>query len=300
MIEPSGNKPVIHVTMFGKFTMTMDDKTMSDSDNRSRKAWSLLSYLIINRRKDVSINELFNAIWQEGMQDNPYGALKTLVFRVRKMLEAAGFPSQDLILNQKGAYMWNPAWELVIDTDRFEQMCRRILNSQESMTDMEHEWQEALELYQGEFLPRSADESWVVPLSTYYHSLYRKLVKETAEYLLENGEYERVVEICSRAAAIDRFAEDFHYYIIYAAYKQGDQSGALDKYKAVTEMFYRERLITPSERFKELYEIISDSEQAVITDLNAVSYTHLMSRWSIPITLTYWESTSIPHRSFAM
>ena len=97
MIDTSGNKPVIQVKMFGGFTITMDDKSMGDSDNRSRKAWNLLSYLIINRRKDVSINELFQAIWQDGMQDNPYGALKTLVFRVRKMMEAAGFPSQDLI-----------------------------------------------------------------------------------------------------------------------------------------------------------------------------------------------------------
>ena len=116
MIDTSGNKPVIQVKMFGGFTITMDDKSMGDSDNRSRKAWNLLSYLVINRRKDVSINELFQAIWQDGMQDNPYGALKTLVFRVRKMMEAAGFPSQDLILNQKGAYMWNPSWELSIDT----------------------------------------------------------------------------------------------------------------------------------------------------------------------------------------
>lgn len=49
MNQSSGNKPVIHVRMFGGFTITMDEKAMSDSDNRSRKAWSLLSYLIIKR-----------------------------------------------------------------------------------------------------------------------------------------------------------------------------------------------------------------------------------------------------------
>ena len=56
MNQSSGNKPVIHVRMFGGFTITMDEKAMCDSDNRSRKAWSLLSYLIIKRRGDVSIN----------------------------------------------------------------------------------------------------------------------------------------------------------------------------------------------------------------------------------------------------
>ena len=68
MNQSSGNKPVIHVRMFGGFTITMDEKAMSDSDNRSRKAWSLLSYLIIKRGGDVSINELFHAIWQDGVQ----------------------------------------------------------------------------------------------------------------------------------------------------------------------------------------------------------------------------------------
>ena len=270
MIDTSGNNPVIQVNMFGGFTITMDNRTMSDSDNRSRKAWSLLSYLIVNRRKDVSINELFNAIWQEGMQDNPYGALKTLVFRVRKMMEAAGFPSQELILNQKGAYMWNPSWKLTIDTDRFEFLCKRILNSQDDMGNLEPEWREALGLYKGTFLPKSADESWVNPLHTYYHSLYQKLVRAVSEDLMERGDYAQVEEICTQAVSIDRFTEDFHYYLIYAAYKKGDQKKALQNYRDTTEMFYRERLMTPSERFKEMYRVISDSEQEVITDLNVI------------------------------
>ena len=187
MNQSSGNKPVIHVRMFGGFTITMDEKAMCDSDNRSRKAWSLLSYLIIKRRGDVSINELFHAIWQDGVQDNPYGALKTLVFRVRKMLEAAGFPSQDLILSQKGAYMWNPAWETEVDTDRFESLCRRILDPEGDGKNMRGACLEAFELYRGIFLPRSSEESWVGPMAAYYHTLYQKLVVYMAEKLIQDA-----------------------------------------------------------------------------------------------------------------
>ena len=35
-------------------------------------------------------------------------------------------------------------------------------------------------------------------------------------------------------------------------------------------MFYRERLMTPSEHFKELYKVISNSEQEVVTDLDVI------------------------------
>ena len=270
MNQSSGNKPVIHVRMFGGFTITMDEKAMSDSDNRSRKAWSLLSYLIIKRGGDVSINELFHAIWQDSVQDNPYGALKTLVFRVRKMLEAAGFPSQDFILSQKGAYMWNPAWETEVDTDRFESLCRRILDPEGDGKNMRGACLEAFELYRGIFLPKSAEDSWVGPMAAYYHTLYQKLVVYMAEKLIQDEEYGQAEEICQRAIDIDRFAEDFHYYWIYAAYGQGEQETALKRYKDTTDMFYRERLITPSDRFKELYEIISDRQQEIITDLDVI------------------------------
>lgn len=269
MNQSSGSKPAVHVRMFGGFNITMDEKTMSDSDNRSRKAWNLLSYLIIKRRGDVSVNELFHAIWQDGMQENPCGALKTLVFRVRKMLEAAGFPSQELILSQKGAYMWNPAWETEVDTDRFECLCRRILEP-EAGQDLWEDCQEAFELYRGMFLPKSSEENWVGSLAVYYHTLYRKLVVHMAKKLIADQDYAQAESICGRAVDIDRFVEEFHYYRIYAAYGRGDQKTALERYKATMDMFYRERLMTPSEHFKELYKTISNSEQEVVTDLGAI------------------------------
>lgn len=273
MNQSSGNKPVIHVRMFGGFTITMDDKTMSDSDNRSRKAWSLLSYLIIKRRGDVSINELFHSIWQDGIQENPYGALKTLVFRVRKMMETAGFPSQELILSQRGAYSWNSGWETEVDTDRFECLCRRILEPEDKSKDQWDACLEAFDLYTGIFLPKSAEESWVGPMAAYYHTLYEKLVIYMAGKLMGDKDYAKVEEICGRAIGIDRFVENFHYYWILAAYSRGEQKAALERYKATTDMFYRERLMTPSEHFKELYKIISSSEQDVVTNMDEIQET---------------------------
>lgn len=267
MSDAADRTQIIHVTMLGGFTLTMGDKILSDNDNRSRKAWNLLGYLIVNRRGDLSINELYSAVWQEGAQENPYGALKTLVFRVRKMMEQAGFPAQDLILSQRGTYVWNPEWKITSDVEQFENLCRGILTSGQETASMFRECMEAFELYKGVFLPKSADENWVGPLCSYYHSLYQKLVRAISEYLLGENEYGKVEEICGKAIEIDRFSEEFHYYSIYAASRRGDQKGALEQYMAVMEMFYRERFITPSEHFKDLYRIISDQDQEVLTDL---------------------------------
>ena len=49
-------------------------------------------------------------------------ALKTLVFGLGRCWRPP-VPISGLILSQKGAYMWNPAWETEVDTDRFESLC---------------------------------------------------------------------------------------------------------------------------------------------------------------------------------
>ena len=48
---------------------------------------------------------------------------------------------------------------------------------------------EGLELYKGDFLPKSEYESWVIPISTYYHSLYQKLVYKTVELLTKREDF---------------------------------------------------------------------------------------------------------------
>lgn len=263
-------KPVIQASMLGGFSLTAGECRISDEENRSKKLWSLLAYLIINRFKDVSVNELLQAVWQEDVQDNPRGALKTLVFRVRKMLEKAGFPAQELLLGQRGAYLWNPAWATRLDIDEFRRLCDRCLSN---TPGGEEEGFRAFELYKGDFLSRMSEEAWVTPICAYYHSLYRRLVVRLAKYELERENYDRLFKLAERAAGIDPFSEEFHYYRILALYKKGAEEEAVKEYKKVTELFYRERLMTPSEQFKDLYREIVSASQEVITDLDLIRQT---------------------------
>lgn len=273
MRERAERKQVIYVKTLGEFSLTLGDRKISDSSNRSRKMWSLLSYLVMNRRGDISINELFHAVWQEEGQDNPAGALKTLVFRVRRMLDGEGFPGQELILCQRGCYLWNPSWELDVDVERFEHLCTEVFSSQwESERHMKDCW-EAFGLYEGGFLSGLLDESWVMPMNTCYRALYGRLVSTMSKRLMEESAFQQVEDICQRAVQIDPFGEEFHYYLISAMFQMGRQKEALEYYRSVTEQFYRERLITPSEHFKELYETISATEQEIITDLSVIQET---------------------------
>lgn len=48
----------IYVRQLGGFSITVDGKEINDNSNQSKKPWSLLEYLVVFQKKDISVNEL--------------------------------------------------------------------------------------------------------------------------------------------------------------------------------------------------------------------------------------------------
>ena len=61
---------------FGGFALSFEGLCLRDDENRSKKVWNLLSYLILNRERDLGVAELYQMLWQDKDEENPYGALK--------------------------------------------------------------------------------------------------------------------------------------------------------------------------------------------------------------------------------
>ena len=177
----SEEKPTIHVNTLGGFSIKVGDKEITDNSNQSKKPWCLLEYLVVFQKKDISPNELINIIWSDDPGVNPGGALKTLMFRSRKLLEPLGLPPQKLLVQQRGSYAWTQEYPTVLDIDEFESICTRAINQPHGGDDILKLCLEGLSIYKGDFLPKSEYESWVIPISTYYHSLYQKLVYKTVD-----------------------------------------------------------------------------------------------------------------------
>lgn len=263
----------IYVRTLGGFSITVDGKEINDNSNQSKKPWSLLEYLVVFQKKDISVNELIETIWPDDPGANPGGALKTLMFRSRKLLDPLGIPPQRLLVQQRGSYAWTQDINTVMDIDQFESVCNQVLSSGGAVKDPDQllaMCMKGLDLYKGDFLPKSEYESWVIPISTYYHSLYQKLVYKTIELLMEREDYGAITSVCHTAIGIEPFDEQFHYYLVYSLYKDNHISQAVDHYNHTLDLFYNEFSISPSEHFKELYKTIRNKEQGINTNLDSI------------------------------
>ena len=270
--SPSDSKPIIYVKTLGGFSIQIGDREVCDSSNQSKKPWALLEYLLIFQKKDINPNDLIQIIWSDDPGVNPGGALKTLMFRSRKLLEPLEIPPQKLLVQQRGSYAWTQEYTTVLDIDEFEAVCANATNRQTPDNEALEYCMRGIEIYKGDFLPKSEYESWVIPISTYYHAMYQKLIYKAIDLLMKKEDYTQITSICQTAVAIEPYDEQFRYALVYSLYKNGHTAQAIDEYNTTIDLFYNEFSISPSDHFKALYKTIRNEEQGINMNLESIQH----------------------------
>lgn len=264
------NDKLIRITMLGNFQISVGNCVISVSSKRTNQLWNLLEYLITFRNKSISQEKLIEVLWPEDNCDNPNNALKNLIYRVRMLFLEKDIPfAKDIILFHRGLYHWNNELNCIIDVEEFEKFYRMSVQAIEPLEKIEL-YQRAITLYNGNFLPNSSHESWVIPLASYYRSIYFKCVSQLVKLLLEKKHYEEVINVCENAIIIDSYEENPHKYLILAFIKRNKYAAALEHYNYVTNLFYRELGIQLSEDMRSLYYEITKSINSIETNLDSI------------------------------
>ena len=69
----------LKVNMLGGLSIRSGDVEINDGDNRSRKVWLLLAYMIYCRKRPITQEELVRLLWDDADSvTNPANALKTM------------------------------------------------------------------------------------------------------------------------------------------------------------------------------------------------------------------------------
>ena len=96
--------PVIRVTLLGNFEICNGDTKIEETINRSKKMWNLLGYIITYHNKHISQTEYIDMLWPDEVSTNPTSALKTLLSRVRTLLEPVAPNKENFILSSSLVY----------------------------------------------------------------------------------------------------------------------------------------------------------------------------------------------------
>lgn len=261
---------VLQVNLLGEFSLTYNGMSIDDSGSRSKKLWMLLEYLLVFRGREVTQNEIIELLWPDEDVSNPANTLKVLIHRIRQTLDQLGLDGKSLIVSHRGTYSWqNNGVELVVDTDLFEKLYRKAEAEKDPEQRLTHLLR-AIDVYKGDFLPKMSYEVWVVPICTYYHGMYIKLVKDAIVILNERKRFDDIIRICHNAVVVDPYDESLHISLIEALADSSRYREALSHYESATKMFYSQFGITPSQEFMAVYKRVIKMTNDVETDLTII------------------------------
>ena len=248
------NGPTLQVQMLGQFTLRYGDRTISDSDDRSRRVWSLLAYMLYNHGRSFAQEELIHLYWSNSEKSaDPGNALKSIFHRIRTALDKLQPGLGRLLIRRKaGRYFWNNAMPLSLDIEDFEAH----FHAAEAAGDDDvrlAEYQAALALYAGDPLPRVTDEIWTIPIVAYYHSLYTRAAAGAIELLEKQERTAEAVALCRRAIHIEPYQEDLYEHLMRGLLRTGDMKGAMLVYEEMSEQLFAHFGVMPSETLRTLY-----------------------------------------------
>ena len=120
MIQDVEKPNVIQISLLGNFKIQNGTAQIEETVNRSKKMWNLLGFIITYRKKHISQNEYIDMLWPDEISSNPVNALKTLLSRVRNLLEPVAIHNENFILSSQGSYQWNNRLPCMVDIEEFE------------------------------------------------------------------------------------------------------------------------------------------------------------------------------------
>lgn len=258
----------LKIVMFGEFSISYNENTISEHTKRSKKLWLLLQYLAVHHDRAIPQSELIDVLSGEDEGANPASALKTQIHRLRDILSELKC-ELPIIVCINGSYCINPEIETEIDVETFEKSFKAATDTDDP-TEKLRLILETVNIYSGDFLSKSAYESWVVSLNTYYRSIYGKAVKTAVELLSEAGKLHDIIAICSKATAINPYDEFVHYSHIKALAELGEQESAKKQYDIVTDFMMNKFGITPSKELMELYDTAIKTSKSIQPDIDVV------------------------------
>jgi DNA-binding SARP family transcriptional activator len=271
----------LRVRMLGEFSLAIGQHEITDRDNRSRKSWLLLAYLVYCRSRAVTPEELVELLWgSDETSANPLNALKTMLHRVRASLDQLGDEmGHVLILRKKGTYFWNNTFPLTLDVDEFESLCRQGAGEEDEDLRLDC-YLRALAIYRGDFLDKLSSEPWVVPLSAYYHNLYVQALLEALSLLSARARTQEIVDLCAQAVAVEPYSEELYGYYLRGLLALSQQREVVKQYKTFSQRLLDNFGLLPNEELRAL-----NREALAVVNDRTIPMSLVMSQLKEPVSL---------------
>ena len=253
--EAPGVQPAVTVHLLGELRVALGDYSVETwASGRGR---AIFEYLVVHRHSRVRRDRLMAVFWPESSPQAARNSLNVAIHGLRQTLRAAA-GDRPIVTCKERCYFIEPDLCLWVDVEAFEETLKSAeqhLNADEA-AQAQTEFEQAVSLYQGDFLADDPDETWAIVTREHLRLRYLDALDELARLRFAAGDYVGCAESCLRILSYDTCREDAHCLLMRCHSRRGQPQLALRQYHSCAAALDHELQLSPAPSTTELFHRI--------------------------------------------
>lgn len=232
----------LHICALGRTSVQRAEVSL-DRDWLDQRSGEVFKYLICERNRLVSSDELAEAIWPGSEGRTAPGRVRHYVHAVRSRLEPerAKHEASKYVVARNGGYALARE-RLTVDVDLFESHASRGMEAYEAgdLTVAQPHLDRANALYRGEFLADEPFADWAFAERERLHEVASEVLRALTDAAVGQDHYARASAHLNRLAALQPFDAEVHREAITMCLRRGRRSEALRRYSILRTRLRRQ------------------------------------------------------------
>ncbi|MBI1744913.1 tetratricopeptide repeat protein [Candidatus Acetothermia bacterium] len=258
----SENETGLRVRLFGRFEAWRNGVPIKPEAWTQSKTQALFKILITQRGQAFTQDQLIEALYPELDPQRAASNVHARLSELRRVLEPRlkkGSSSTFILNVGRQAYCFSQDVALWLDTEEFARRVEagRAAEQVGRWAAALNSYQQALDLYQGDYLPEDLYEEWASAPRERWRDLSVNALVRLAECRARLGQYSEAIEACKKAIATKPTLESVYRQQMLYQFIVGQSTEALQIYQLCAKILKADLDVEPSAETKKLHEEIS-------------------------------------------
>jgi ATP/maltotriose-dependent transcriptional regulator MalT/two-component SAPR family response regulator len=240
-----GVVPAVQAFAFGRGSVMVGERQVSDLEWRSEKSKEMLFFLLA-RRDAVSKEEIFAALWPDLSESKCNSNFHSSLYRLRRAIF-----HECVLRTTGGAYELNPRGVFRTDVEAFNKAMLEADVARDADARAAS-LARAVAQYKGPFLSSTYSE-WTEPLRRELEDRYIEALNELAAYTLQRGEFEEALALFRLLEGVDPYSEAAAFGVMRCHLGLNDGPAAARHFRRFRQLLKDELDEEPSARLLDLY-----------------------------------------------
>lgn len=250
------------VRLFGDIDLKLAGKKLADFPTRRSSA--LFARLIDCAGQSFTRDSLVEQYWHDCDPAHGKNRLRTELWRIRRIVEADGLPSQNFLQVEKDRIGFNSAAEYQLDVALFESGIEALLQCSPRELDSAGylKLQNILALYRGDYL-QHFDDDWCILRRESLRAQYLTALECLMLYHKYRENWDQAISCATRLLSGDPLMEHVHVELMTFYWRKGNRPAALKQYYKCRRCLSEELGISPMESTESTYRRILQESPSV-------------------------------------